>query len=158
AGGTAQGWRAPAQVSKTRCQDFGAAGLPPTFSQVPLATYFHETGSLSTVLCPAHACLPAAQSFCPALAMPKHLSLLASGGTGAAETDAARPSASKPATAACIVVCCFINVSLVNENELNDTDPKAGRNGSGHSVAAGSAGRPPPACGPLPGLAADAAT
>src|SRR5256885_16605143 len=96
AGGTAQGWRAPARVSKTRPQDFGAAGLPPTFSQVPLATYFHETGSLSTVLCPAHACLPAAQSFCPALAMPKHLSLLASGGTGAAETDAARPSASKP--------------------------------------------------------------
>src|SRR5438105_9812726 len=43
--------RAPAQVSKTRRQDFGAAGLPPTFSQVPLATYFHDTGSLSTVLC-----------------------------------------------------------------------------------------------------------
>src|ERR1700719_1564263 len=99
AGGT-KDWRVPARVSETSRQDFGAAGLPPTFSQVPLATYFHETGSLSTVLCPAHACLPAAQSFCPALAMPKHLSLLASGAAGAAETDAARASASKPATAA----------------------------------------------------------
>src|ERR1700737_236109 len=110
AGGTEE-WRAPARVSELRLQDFGGAALPPTFSHVPLATYFHEIGSLSTVLCPAHACLPAAQSFCPALAMPKHLSLLASGGTGAAETEAARPSASKPATAACIVVCCFMNVS-----------------------------------------------
>src|SRR3981081_2367294 len=114
--------------SELRLQDFGAAVLPPIFSHVPLATYFHEIGSLSTVLCPAHACLPAAQSFCPALATPKHLSLLASGGTGAAETDAARPSASKPATAACIVVCCFMNVSpWLSENELNHNDAKDGR-------------------------------
>src|ERR1700694_2324439 len=90
----------PARASELRHQDFGAAGLPPTFSHVPLATYFHDTGSLSTVLCPAPACLPAAQSFCPCLAMPKHLSLLACGVTGAAETDAPRPSASTPATAA----------------------------------------------------------
>src|SRR5438105_1613281 len=100
-------------VTVRGCQDLvaGFFRLPPIFSQVPLATYFHDAGSLSTVLCPAHACLPAAQSFWPAFAMPKHLSLLASGATGAAETDAARPSASKPATAACIVVCCFMNVS-----------------------------------------------
>jgi len=31
-------------------QDFGGLVLPPIFSHVPLATYFHETGSLSTVL------------------------------------------------------------------------------------------------------------
>src|ERR1700704_2227472 len=86
--------------SELRLQDFGGAVLPPIFSQVPLATYFHEIGSLSTVLCPAHACLPAAQSFWPALAMPKHLSLLASGATGAAATAPASPSANTPAIAA----------------------------------------------------------
>src|SRR5450755_550663 len=90
----------PAQSRKVLAQDFGAIVLPPTFSHVPLATYFHDTGSLSTVLCPAQACFPAAQSFCPALATPKHLSLLASGVTGAADTEAARPSASRPATGA----------------------------------------------------------
>ncbi len=68
----------PARDGQALDQEFGGVILPPIFSQVPLATYFQEMGSLSTVLCPAHACLPAAQSFCPALATPKHLSLLAS--------------------------------------------------------------------------------
>jgi hypothetical protein len=30
--------------------DFGAVSLPPTFSQVPLSTYFQDSGSLSAVL------------------------------------------------------------------------------------------------------------
>src|SRR6266581_2386214 len=111
----------PMPLPAERNYDFGGAILPPIFSQVPLATYFQEIGSLSAVLCPAQACLPAAQSFWPALAMPKHLSLLASGATGAAETDAASPSASRPATAAWIVVCSFMKAPMGIESFCKKT-------------------------------------
>jgi hypothetical protein len=40
-------------------------------SHVPLSTYFHSVGSLSTLApCAAHACFAVPQSFCPALATP----------------------------------------------------------------------------------------
>src|SRR6266536_2852540 len=42
----------------------GAAVLPPMFTHVPLATYFHSVGSLLTFApCPAHACFAVPQSF-----------------------------------------------------------------------------------------------
>ena len=59
-------------------QDFLVAALaasalrPPTCLQVPLATYFHEPLSVSTLDWPAQEWVPArlAQSFWPAFAMP----------------------------------------------------------------------------------------
>src|ERR687884_509567 len=54
-----------------------SADLPPSLAQVPLATYFHSSAPFSALLWPAHECVPErlAQSFWPALAMPKHFSL-----------------------------------------------------------------------------------
>ena len=50
---------------------FGASVVPPAFSHVPLATYFHSLLSLSVLAPkPAHACFAVPQSFCPPLAMP----------------------------------------------------------------------------------------
>jgi hypothetical protein len=52
-------------------QAFGGADLPPIVSHVPLSTYFHSVGSLSTLApCAAHACFAVPQSFWPALATP----------------------------------------------------------------------------------------
>jgi hypothetical protein len=58
----------------------GIEVVPPSFSQVPLATYFHSVGSISFFAWPAQECVPVtlAQSFFPALAIPKHFSLAVS--------------------------------------------------------------------------------
>lgn len=57
----------------------GGMILPPTFSHVPFATYFQSYGLLSAFAWPAQLWLPSAlaQSLAPALATPKHFSLLA---------------------------------------------------------------------------------
>src|SRR3954447_14612775 len=75
---------------------FGAIIVPPIFSQVPFSTYFQSPASLSLVAVPAQECEPdaLAQSFWPALATPKHLSLLASGATGPACAAEMAPNAS----------------------------------------------------------------
>src|SRR5689334_17629309 len=82
----------------------GAIILPPIFSHVPLATYFHSVGSLSVLApCPAHACFAVPQSFWPALATPKHFSVPSFCCTGCADTSVASPRATMPATAAWIL-------------------------------------------------------
>src|SRR4249920_1443027 len=75
-----------------------SSSLMPFMSlHVPLATYFHSPGSLSTLFWPAQVCVPdrLAQSFWPALAMPKHFSF----SLACAAAWPARPSASTEARA-----------------------------------------------------------
>src|SRR4051812_30199324 len=54
-----------------------SALMPFKSLQVPLATYFHSLASMSVLDWPAHEWLPfrLAQSFWPALTIPKHFSL-----------------------------------------------------------------------------------
>ncbi len=57
-------------IAVQRSSDISAVDLPPIFSHVPLATYFHSAGSLSALLDAAHACFAVPQSFWPAFATP----------------------------------------------------------------------------------------
>ena len=60
---------AAALARRSRAYFFGGACVePPSFSHVPLATYFQSSAALSTLVWPAHECEPVAvaQSFWPA--------------------------------------------------------------------------------------------
>src|SRR3954470_843370 len=84
---------------------------PPSLSHVPLVTYFQSPGSLSVPAWPAHEWLPVAlaQSLAPALATPKHLSLLWSGATGPAWANDTAPTVSMDARAAWRTRRVFMN-------------------------------------------------
>src|SRR3954469_3648725 len=84
---------------------------PPSLSHVPLVTYFQSPGSLSVPAWPAHEWLPVAlaQSLAPALATPKHLSLLSSGATGPAWANDTAPPVSMDARAAWRARRVFMN-------------------------------------------------